>query len=429
LLKLNDQVFSKPKPERQGCYMKGLDRGIHWKNPFLYTILVVKGKHNMFFELKNIGAIKHANIKLGKLTIICGKNNTGKTYITYSIYGFLRHLFALSFETDNFNPLTQEKLNELSSQFTEKLTDIFSANADEFLEAKFHLYTERVDSPPFEDNSNAGEVPIENFPRPFILSSERTSIQLFQKELDRNRSDLVKALTKSRNLELLDKQVARFALPIEEEIDFARDTTSVIKSNSFLKQQQPALTSYIEDMLGVQYEIINGQILVIDKTTHKPLPHYMSSASVRTLFDLHLWLKHQAQPGDILFMDEPELNLHPENQLKMVRLLVRLVNSGINVFITTHSTYIIKEFNNLSMLANDFPEKSALMNEFGYIQDDVLSAEDLKAYIAHSDGTLSQVDIDEYGMIQSGFDDVIVQMNETSNKLISAIDSLLGIVE
>jgi hypothetical protein len=35
------------------------------------------------------------------------------------------------------------------------------------------------------------------------------------------------------------------------------------------------------------------------------------------------------------------------NQLKMARLKVRLVNNGINVFITTHSDYIIKEFNNL----------------------------------------------------------------------------------
>jgi predicted ATP-dependent endonuclease of OLD family len=386
----------------------------------------------MFFELKNIGAVKQANIELGKLTIICGKNNTGKTYITYSIYGFLRHLFALSFDKNNFKSLTQEQLNELSSQFTANLAEIFSANADEFIGAEFHLALEKPRVESFRsknDNPNAGEVPLENFPRPFILSSERTSIQLFQKELDGNRSDLVKALTKSRNLELLEKQVARFALPIETEIDFARETTLVIKSNSFLKQQQPTLTTYIEDMLGVQYEIINGQILVRDKTTQKVLPHYRSSASVRTLFDLHLWLKHQAQPGDILFMDEPEINLHPENQLKMVRLLVRLVNNGINVFITTHSTYIIKEFNNLSMLANDFPEKSALMNEFGYTQDEVLHQEDLKAYIARAEGTLSRVDLDEYGMIQTGFDDVIVQINETSNKLISAIDDLLGIVE
>jgi len=121
----------------------------------------------MFFELKNIGTAKQANIELGKLTIICGKNNTGKTYLTYAIYGFLRYIFALSFETGN--PLTQEKITELSNQFTEKLTDIFSANADEFLEAEFHLSTKPVDSPAFE-------VSIENFPHPPNLSITKTTL-------------------------------------------------------------------------------------------------------------------------------------------------------------------------------------------------------------------------------------------------------------
>jgi hypothetical protein len=106
--------------------------------------------------------------------------------------------------------------------------------------------------------------------------------------------------------------------------------------------------------------------------------------------------------------------------MKIARLLVRLVNSGMNVFITTHSDYLIKEFNNLLMLANDLPNKEAIMTECGYTQDDILHPEDLRAYITHLDGTVSQVDVDAYGMVQSGFDDAILQINETSNKLISA---------
>ena len=31
-------------------------------------------------ELKNLGILKHAEFSLGDLTVICGKNNTGKTY-------------------------------------------------------------------------------------------------------------------------------------------------------------------------------------------------------------------------------------------------------------------------------------------------------------------------------------------------------------
>ncbi len=257
-----------------------------------------------------------------------------------------------------------------------------------------------------------------HFPRPFILTAERTGIQQFQTELDKNRSDLITTLTNTRDLALLDEQVSRFALPLKDNIDFARKSSHVIKSNSFLKTEKPELTAYIEEMLGVQYDIIAGQKVVRDKTTDQALPYYMSSTSVRALSDLHLWLKHEADKGDILFIDEPELNLHPGNQIKIARLLVRLINNGIKVFITTHSDYIIKELNNLLMLTDDFPK--ALMNELGYTNDDILHEEDLRAYIAHN-GTVSRVETDELGMIQSGFDDAIVQINETSDKIASAI--------
>ncbi len=371
----------------------------------------------MYFELKNIGAIKQAKIELGKLTVICGKNNTGKTYITYSIFGFLSTLFEHADEFDS--------LDAYLDFYLDKLNEIFSANADEFADAEFLIGLSNQSEWPL----NEGELmtQLKRFPRPFILPAERTGILLFQKELDKNKTALIKALTKTRHLALLEEHLARFALPIEKDIEFARDYDNVIKSNSFLKQEKPELTTYIEDMLGVQYEIRDGQKIVIDKLTHHALPYYMSSSSVRALFDLHLWLKHQAKKGDILFIDEPELNLHPENQIKMAQLLVRLINNGINLFITTHSSAIIKQFNNLVMLSNDFSEKEALMKAFGYTLDDILHEKDLKAYIAHSDGSVSSVELDEYGMVQSGFDEFIVQFNESSNKLISAIDNLLGL--
>ena len=40
-------------------------------------------------ELKNLGILKHAEFSLGDLTLICGENNTGKTYAAYALYGFL----------------------------------------------------------------------------------------------------------------------------------------------------------------------------------------------------------------------------------------------------------------------------------------------------------------------------------------------------
>jgi predicted ATPase len=397
----------------------------------------------MHFELKNIGAIKNAKIELGQLTVVCGKNNTGKTYITYSIYGFLYEKFELLakawadiHELENISD--EEKLKRFNKQvsklYSQQLCYIFNVNPDEFAHSEFNIYIDDIN---YMDDINNNHILSKTFVlsksylfggyniNPFIASAERTGIQLFQKELDKHKNELIKKLTKTRDFNLLEENLARFALPIERNITFARDYDNVIKSNSFLKPDYPGLVTYIEDMLRVKYEIIDGHKMVRDKTTNKALPYYMASTSIRALFDLHLWLKHLADKGDILFIDEPELNLHPENQIKIARLLANLVNAGLKVFITTHSDYIIKELNNLLMLANEFPEKSALMKQHGYTANDILSAQDLKAYITDIDGTVSKVETDEYGMIQSGFDEAMVQIDETSNQIISAIDNLL----
>ncbi len=42
------------------------------------------------FRFKNIGPVEDAAVELGDLTIIAGRNNTGKTYLVYTLYGFLK---------------------------------------------------------------------------------------------------------------------------------------------------------------------------------------------------------------------------------------------------------------------------------------------------------------------------------------------------
>ena len=43
----------------------------------------------MKFEIKNLGPLKDAAIELGGLTVVCGKNNCGKTYLAYTLDTFL----------------------------------------------------------------------------------------------------------------------------------------------------------------------------------------------------------------------------------------------------------------------------------------------------------------------------------------------------
>ena len=50
---------------------------------------IPKDQAPLTFTFSNVGPINNAELELGDLTIIAGRNNTGKTYLVYTLYGFL----------------------------------------------------------------------------------------------------------------------------------------------------------------------------------------------------------------------------------------------------------------------------------------------------------------------------------------------------
>ena len=77
------------------------------------------------------------------------------------------------------------------------------------------------------------------------------------------------------------------------------------------------------------------------------LPISVASSMVKELSSLVLYLRYLAQPGELLVIDEPEMNLHPEAQVRMIEFLALLVNAGLKVLITTHSPYVVDHLANL----------------------------------------------------------------------------------
>ncbi|HEA3273690.1 TPA: ATP-binding protein [Pasteurella multocida] len=70
----------------------------------------------MKLQFSNIAKINTADIELGKLTILCGKNNTGKTHLTYSIYGLLKHLSELEFSLNTLRKYFNEAIDSYSTE-------------------------------------------------------------------------------------------------------------------------------------------------------------------------------------------------------------------------------------------------------------------------------------------------------------------------
>ena len=151
----------------------------------------------------------------------------------------------------------------------------------------------------------------------------------------------------------------------------------------------------------------------------------MASSTVKSLVDLNFYIRHHAKKGDILMIDEPELNLHPANQRRIARLFVRLINAGIKIFVTTHSDYLIQELNNLIVLGNNFDNRNKIMKKHGYSEDDVLDKNKVRLYIVE-DTTLKPIRISDLGMEVNSFDREIREMNRIYDDMTVSMDIAYG---
>lgn len=457
----------------------------------------------MKISIKNLGVLKQASFNLNDLTIICGKNNTGKTYATYALYGFMSFFrenfsdFPLEIPEKHIQSLLRKGSVELDINeyigdipsilesgcdfYSENLPDVFAGFERYFSESSFSVTLNSTEISPkaiFKKTWRIGntgrlsiaktprsrkiaisllwenaklrpssklikrlvtealkDIVLGNFPpRPFIASTERTGAAIFRKELDFSRNRLLEEMN-AKNVnpkKLLSEAYTNYAWPVKANVNFARQLESLVKSNSFIEKEHPEILDNFSDIIGGEYLVTDhDELYYIPKNKRVKLTMSESSSAVRSLLDIGFYLRHVAEHGDILMIDEPELNLHPENQRRMAKLFVRLINIGVKVFITTHSDYIIKELNTLIMLNQNDARLKDLAKREGYKPSELLNPEKVSVYIAKKapvrlNGstkisichTLVPADIDDkLGIDAPSFDETIEDMNRIQDEI------------
>ena len=449
----------------------------------------------MDISIKNLGAISEANFTVGDLTVICGKNNTGKTYLTYAVYGFLDDwrnnnytflfdidmslLFLASgkekISIDQCKEFIEQALLNANNSFAKKIKDIFS-NQNNLQESSFNLKIDIcqlikniknkkkinivIDIGKTEENFtlffNADFISLETnsrikklyftpflndlikkgiisdfIPSSFVVSAERTGAALFQREVDFTRSRLIDLMkeTSINPQQLLGRFTAEYPLPVKHNIDFIRDLPNIVDKQSEFSVNHPEVIAAFNEIAGGDYTVnaVGGINYTPLNQPDIKLTLAESSSTVRSLVDIGFYLKHLAKQGDLLMIDEPELNLHPENQRKIARLFAMLVNAGIRVFITTHSDYIIKEFNTLLLLNKQDQRIKELAEREGYQTSELLKPEQLNIYMTTPDTNIKDrkaysliaANISaENGIELTSFDEVIEDMNRIQDEIV-----------
>lgn len=457
----------------------------------------------MKIKIKNLGALKQAEFKLAELTIICGCNNTGKTYATYALFGFLsfwRDMFSIKVSDRDVGQLLRDGSIELDIQkyigvadkilqdgckaFSQQLPHVFASSEKHFAKSEFAVEIDQTNIHPtatFERTMGAAKTQLFSiskasgsseviisllvekekvkipqdvisriigdalkdiifghlFPRPFIASAERTGAAIFRKELNFARNRLLEEMSSMEKdinpFELLSKVYSDYPLPVKSNVDFTRQLEELAKKDSFITENHSGILNDFAGIIGGEYLVTkDDELYYVPKGKRIKLTMDESSSAVRSLLDIGFYLRHVAAPGDLLMVDEPELNLHPENQRRVARLFSRLVNIGIKVFITTHSDYIIKELNTLIMLNQSGTRFKEIAEQEGYVKDELLNDQKVQVYIAESaliklDGakrktrcqTLVSADIDsQMGIEARSFDTTIEDMNRIQEEIV-----------
>lgn len=457
------------------------------------------------FKAARLGCldINAGEIDFKPLTLVCGPNNTGKTWVMYALYGFLTNPSVLRLaELDKLaEDLAREGqlswdfgtwLNEHAKKISvavhqatkRRLPSIFNSSSELFRDSRFdwdidaqhlvafgmqramdfRLELGREKNEVLRLVKGAGEsiihltllsgqipdlsfiladiisrhlIGIPSRRSVFLMPAERNGLHLFYRELSYRRTALLHhASKKDKEIDIgqliQDVVRSRYAEPIAHYIDWLNDLPDIRK-----KKHGPfhPLAEEIKKLVGGRYEVdVEGDITFtpykLKKGNGETPPRmdlHLTSSTVKSLFGLWAYLEYEAAPGDVLMIDEPELNLHPSNQRKLARLLAKLVNNDLRVVVSTHSDYLVREINSLIMLSRPHAARDELMQRFGYGDDETLSPEKVAAWL-FNDRAISAMDIDaQEGIDARTFDEVIHELNETSDDIYYAYrDNISG---
>ena len=219
------------------------------------------------------------------------------------------------------------------------------------------------------------------------------------------------------------KRTTRYPQPIRDGLEVAEDLSNIEQRNS---------VDYYEFAEEIENELLNGKVVInkdgnvefISKKAPKvKLSFHQSSSIVKTLASLVIYLKYRAVKNDLVIIDEPELNLHPDNQVKFAKIISRLINKGLRLVISTYSDYIIREFNNLIMISSNNSDVESVAKEYGYRDDEFLKIIDVGAYMFNyknekaKQTEIKSIKIDQNGFEVSTLDNTIEELNKRSDEL------------
>ncbi len=186
-----------------------------------------------------------------------------------------------------------------------------------------------------------------------FLPASRTGLLLLYKYFfsEKNKMDIEELPVFLRHKRRKDNEEAGNELGLAAPVyDFLQFLLRYTPNRSSRVKNKELLQFMEKYMLEGKIGHVGDDTFYIPKETETSIPLYLASSLINEMAPIVKALSGAAN-YKYMFYDEVETCLHPMKQGEMARLLMRLVNSGRRMIVSTHSDTMAAKINNLLLLS------------------------------------------------------------------------------
>ena len=324
--------------------------------------------------IKNFGPIKSIDLELGKMTILIGEQATGKSTIAKVLAVCRYFSYIANNEFVVSNPTSNSFIQGLESWGIDGFIQIDSYIQyicfDYELEVK-----NKTENVPISDNDdhtlNYADIELfspvlipksDNF-RALLSNLESTILDIKAKESDNN--SLGHFFLKMPS-DFYQNQVSKvmnnpFYIPTERGLQsiFSLGKSSIQNISDSLFNQFAKMDMFVRSFkketeikpLNILYKNVNGQGFIKNERQTEFSGLYNGASGYQSIIPLVLAIKYYSEnhrKKKTFIVEEPELNLFPKAQKKLMEFFVENINNhGHSFLLPTHSPYILSTLGNL----------------------------------------------------------------------------------
>ena len=348
-------------------------------------------------SIRNVGKLKEADVEINGITVIAGENNTGKSTVSKALFslfngfynfdnkmlelksGDIRNIFlrfiknlnrensnilidipdkivkdtSYKFDRNKLIKLIQENRNFISIEYlgevSEKIFDILNIKDEEYLENTISYILNNE----FDNQINTiwsddlGEIALKIKENELKLKIKNNKVIKIENKINL-RSEVI-YIDDPFVIDNLNEYKWRDINYLENHKE-SLETKLIREKNEKTFSEKIIAKNNLQQITEKLKEVINGKIKfnqgkwIYELENNKELNLKNLSAGLKSFAILKRLIENgNLEEKGIVILDEPEIHLHPEWQIKFAELIVLLQKEfKMHILLTTHSPYFLK---------------------------------------------------------------------------------------